>query len=246
MTIQRGDYVRPSNHNAGLPCGSVWYVVSSAEGLKLEPENVIAHDVPRKVIYGCRFPERDFDKVVRCRGQWVNAKTVKYTPSFDPDFLMRDVLASPLLASMTTAVANGAGTVACTQAINPVQAALSIADNAVVSAEQKLADAKEQARKQRALAAEKARAKAKADKEAVQYEVEQEQKAAFRRRLDDDQALACATFGLIYEVRRLLNGGSEQLAHKSVTQHADQLDALAKSYGYKIIRTGAKSVVAKA
>ena len=245
MSIQCGDYVRPNNPNAGLPQGSVWLVVfATGEGkLDLSPKNEIASHIRTAGRY---FAAGHFDKVVMCRGQWVTAKNVKYTPFFNPDDLMRDVLEYPLRASMTTAVANGAGTVACTQAVDPVQAALSIADNAVVSAEQKLADAKEQARKQRVIAAEKARAKAKADKEAAQYEAEQVQKAAFRKRLDDDQALAQATYSLVAEVRRLFIGGMERLASSDITQYADKLDALAKSYGYKIIRTGSKSVVAKA
>ena len=80
----------------------------------------------------------------------------------------------------------------------------------------------------------------------AQYEAEQEHKAAFSKRLDDDQALAQATYSLLEEMRRLFSGGREQLAAAIITKHANQLDALAKSYGYKIIRTGARSVVAKA
>lgn len=246
MSIQRGDYVRPNNPSVGLPQGSVWRVVCSAGALKLEPENGDAQRVSRRAIFGCRFPARDFDKVVLCRGQWVNAINAQAAvPFFNPDDLMRDVLASPLRASMTTAVANGEGTVACTQAVDPVQAALSIAEHAVVSAEQKLAGAKEQARKQRVIAAEKAKAKAQSDKAAAAKAKAEEAKRQLAARLHADRCLGEATLALIAEVSRLNNGGAEQIASHSIAGHVDQLQPLARSYGYKIVKPSLLAQVVK-
>ena len=73
MTIQRGDFVRPNN-NRSLPKGSVWRVICSAGALKLEPENDVARRVERSVFDGLRFAAQGFDKVVRCRGQWVSVR----------------------------------------------------------------------------------------------------------------------------------------------------------------------------
>lgn len=249
-----GDYVRPNSPSLGLPRNSIWLVRPSpwSSCMRIEPAAGTSSEAISSAAWrGRNFSESNFDKVVRVRGSWVDVKDADAlmsdpAPFYNPDALLRDILEAPMRASMITAVANGAGTLSCTQAVDPVQAALSIADNAVVSAEQKLADAKEQARKQRVLAVEKARAKAQADKAAAVLAAEREQRQAFGKRLGADAELAAATSSLILEVSRLFNGGSEQLASSDITKHANQLDALAKSYGYKIVRTGAKSVVAKA
>lgn len=248
-----GDYVRPNSPSLGLPRNSIWLVRPSPSfaAIRIEPVAGTSSEAISSAAWrGRNFSESSFDKVVRVRGSWVDVKDADAlmsdpAPFFNPDALLRDILEAPLRASMTTAVANGAGTLSCTQAVDPVQAALSIADNAVVSAEQKLADAKEQARKQRALAVEKARAKAKSDKEAAVKAEAEEAKRQLAARLHADRCLAEATLALIAEVSRLNNGGSEQIASHSVAVHADQLQALAKSYGYRIAKPSMLAQVVK-
>lgn len=115
-------------------------------------------------------------------------------------------------------------------------AAVAAADSMVVSAEQKLAAAKDQARKQREVAAQKAKEQAKADKEAAAKAKVEEAKRQLSARLDADCCLGEATLALIAEVSRLHNGGPEHVAHSSIANHVDQLQPLAKSYGYRIAK----------
>lgn len=132
MPIQRGEYVRPNNPNPDLPRESVWYVVSAAGGLKLEPENAVAQA-----------------------------------------------------------------------------------------------------------------AKAKADKEAAARAKVEEARKALAAKLYADRCLAEAGLELIAEVSRLNNGGSEQVADASIAQHIDQLQPLAKSYGYRIVKPSMLAQVVK-
>lgn len=250
-----GDYVRPNSPSLGLPRNSIWFVRPSPSfaAIRIEPvAGTSSGAISSAAWRGRNFSESNFDKVVRVRGSWVDVKDADAlmsdpAPFYNPDALLRDILESQLRASMTTAVANGAGTLSCTQAVDPVQAALSIADNAVVSAEQKLADAKEQARKQREVAAQKAKEQAKAEREAKAKAEVKAKRDALLLRLQADERLADATKALILEVQSLVKYATpERIAPQEVFQHADQLDALAKSYGYKIVRAGSKCIVAKA
>ena len=100
MSIIRGDFVRPNNPGAGLPRGSVWRVVCTAGALKLAAENDEAR-LSRLKVEGRRFHNSNFDKVVLCRGQWVDAREavcLRYPDSFYDDVVtgrMEGSCASP-------------------------------------------------------------------------------------------------------------------------------------------------------
>lgn len=128
--------------------------------------------------------------------------------------------------------------------------------NAVANAEANLANAVdttaaikgllEAARKlgQEELRAVKA-AQAKADKEAAARAKVEEARRALAAKLHADRCLAEATLELIAEVSRLNNGGSERVANASIAQHINQLQALAKSYGYRIAKPSMLAQVVK-
>ena len=88
-------------------------------------------------------------------------------------------------------------------------------------------------------------AKAKADKEAAAKAKVEEGKRQLSARLHADRCLGEATLALIAEVSRLNNGGSEHVAHSSIADHVDQLQPLAKSYGYRIAKPSMLAQVVK-
>ena len=88
-------------------------------------------------------------------------------------------------------------------------------------------------------------AKAKADKEAAARAKVEEARKALAAKLHADRCLAEATLELIAEVSRLNNGGSEQVADASIAAHCDQLQPLAKSYGYRIAKPSMLAQVVK-
>ena len=88
-------------------------------------------------------------------------------------------------------------------------------------------------------------AKAKADKEAAARAKREEARRALAAKLYADRCLGEATLELIAEVSRLNNGGSEQVAAASIAQHIDQLQPLAKSYGYRIAKPSMLAQVVK-
>ena len=71
------------------------------------------------------------------------------------------------------------------------------------------------------------------------------QRRALRARLHADRCLGEATLELIAEVSRLHNGGPEAAAHASIADHADQLQPLARSYGYRIVKPSMVALVVK-
>ena len=73
-----------------------------------------------------------------------------------------------------------------------------------------------------------------------------EAKRQLAARLHADRCLGEAELALIAEVSRLNNGGAEQIAAASIAAHVDQLQALAKSYGYRIAKPGVLAIVVKA
>ena len=236
MPIQRGDFVRPNN-NRTLPQGSVWRVICSAGALKLEPENAAARRVERSVFDGCRFAARDFDKVVLCRGQWVSVQISDFLS--DPTaFVGGDVL---------TAVPAPAPAQRLTHADDVDRA--SFAALQAASAADAMARLLEDARKREAERKEELReaeaAKAKADKEAAARVKAEEARSALAAKLYADRCLGEATLELIAEVSRLNNGGSEQVADASIAQHIDQLQPLAESYGYRIVKPSMLAQVVK-
>ena len=88
-------------------------------------------------------------------------------------------------------------------------------------------------------------AKAKADKEAAARAKVEEARKALSARLHADRCLGEATLELIAEVSRLHNGGPEAAAHASIANHADQLQPLARSYGYRIVKPSMVALVVK-
>lgn len=246
MTIQRGDFVRPNSRRASLPQGSVWRVICSAGALNLEPENDVAKRVERSVIAGFRFPAQDFDKVVRCRGQWVSVRdeelllgpTWFFGDDVPPDRIYSkagDCLTEepmPLKLRQHDAVA--VATIAAEQAASATATIGSLLEDA-----RKLeAERKEELRIAKA-------AKAKADKEAAARAKVEEARKALSAKLHSDRCLGEATLALIAEVSRLNNGGPEKVADASIAKHIDQLQALAKSYGYRIAKPSMLAQVVK-
>lgn len=208
MKITQGDFVRPSNSFFGLPLDSVWRVVSADGSLKLEPENDAARNASGGWL-GHRYPNYNFDKVVRCRGQRVDARDAELR--FGPASVFDDAVAT--------------STIAAEQAASATAAIGSLLEDA----------RKLEAERQDELRIAKA-AKAKADKEAAARAQREEAREALAAKLYADRCLAEATLELIAEVSRMNNGGSEQLAHPSIAAHCDQLQPLAKSYGYRIAK----------
>ena len=239
MTIQRGDFVRPktSDYRRSLPQGSVWRVICSAGALKLEPENAVAKRVERSALAGLRFPAQYFDKVVLCRGQWVSVHDDEELP-LGPTWLFGDdVPTQP--ESQPNSLFSGP------DAVDVATIATYQAASATAAIGSMLEDARKlEAERQKELRIAKA-AKAKADKEAAARAKAEEARKALSAKLHADRCLAEATLELIAEVSRLSNGGPEQVADASIAQHIDQLQALAKSYGYRIVKPSKIALVVK-
>ena len=243
MPIQRGDYVRPNNSSLGLPQGSVWHVACSARGLKLEAENGNAQGVTRDATYGCRFPARHFDKVVLCRGQWIADNEVDFlrgTCSFPDDVgTGRMSSSSPSPQNMPKTLFDSADAMT-TATLAAMQASATATQlGSMLEAARKM-ERQRQKELREALAA-----KAKADKEAAVKAKAEEVKRQLSARLHADRCLGEATLALIAEVSRLNNGGSEHVAHSSIADHVDQLQPLAKSYGYRIVKPSLLAQVVK-
>ena len=255
MTIQRGDYVRPNNPSLGLPVGSVWYVSCSAGAagtLKLVAENGIAQHGLRSATQGCRFPPQYFDKVVLCRGQWVAVDAVDLLRDAFYPCLSNDMGVSGRISSYGSRHSPNFQNLPKTQtnAVANAEAHLNSAANAAVAGApegvKRLLEAarKLEAERKAELQATKL-VKAKADKEAAAKAKAEEAKRQLAARLHADRCLGEATLELIAEVSRLNNGGSEQVAHSSIAAHVDQLQALAKSYGYRIAKPSLLAQVVK-
>lgn len=88
-------------------------------------------------------------------------------------------------------------------------------------------------------------AKAKADKEAAASAKAEEARKAISARLHADRCLGEATLALIAEVSRLNNGGAERPADASIAAHCAQLQPLARSYGYRIVKPSMVALVVK-
>ena len=159
--------------------------------------------------------------------------------SFDDRNLEKVSWVRGLWQAVDTGHFSGAATFVANPVADPVQAA----DKLVEQAAATLGAAKENARKAReeARAAAKAEAKRKAATEAAKKARE-----AIADRLHKDRDLAAATSALIAELSRLHNGGAEQGAAAIIAMHAEQLQPLAKSYGYKIAKPGVIAIVIKA
>jgi len=236
MPIQRGDFVRPNN-NRTLPPGSVWRVICSAGALKLEPENDFAKRVERSVFDGFRFAAQYFDKVVRCRGQWVSVRDTELP--FDPTLCVGDDVLTAIPAP------EPAQRLTHADDVDRASFAAEQAASATAAMHRLLEDARKQERQSQEELREAKAAKAKADKEAAARAKREEAREALAAKLYADRCLAEATLELIAEVSRLNNGHSEQVADASIAQHIDQLQALAKSYGYRIAKPSMLAQVVK-
>lgn len=240
MSITRGDFVRPNNIGAGLPRDSVWRVICTAGALKLVAENDEARRYDHKAT-GRRFHNSNFDKVVLCRGQWVDvreATCLRYPDSFFDDVMtgrMAGSCATPQTMPKPDAVTVAArAAIAAEQATNTAAAVASMLE----SARKLEAERKAELRAARA-------AKAKADKEAAARAKVEEARKALAATLHADRCLGEATLELIAEVSRLNNGGEERTAAASIAAHCDQLQPLARSYGYRIAKPSMIALVVK-
>ena len=88
-------------------------------------------------------------------------------------------------------------------------------------------------------------AKAKADKVAAARVKADEARRALSAKLHADRCLGEATLDLIAEVSRLNNGGPEKTAAASIAAHVEQLQPLARSYGYRIAKPSMIALVVK-
>lgn len=224
MKIIQGDCVRPSNSFFGLPLDSVWRVVSAEGALKLEPENAAARGANNVWVGNC-YPSYNFDKVVPFHGQWVDALGARELgdpyPFYDglppPQNIPQPVLTSA--DAVTTA------TDAADQAARQSAALAGLLESA----------RKRERQRQEELREAKA-AKAKADKVAAARAKADEARRALSSKLHADRCLGEATLDLIAEVSRLNNGGPEKTAAASIAAHVEQLQPLARSYGYRITK----------
>lgn len=238
MSIQRGDFVRPNNPAAvGLPRGSVWRVVCTAGALKLDAENDEARRYRQAA--GHRFHSSNFDKVVLCLGQWVDVRDLvelRCPDSFFDDDVMTGRMAGSC-ATPQTMPKPDAVTVAARAAEQATNTAAAVA-SMLESARKLEAERKAELRAARA-------AKAKADKEAAARAQVEEARKELSAKLHADRCLGEATLALIAEVSRLNNGGAELQAHSSIAAHCDQLQPLARSYGYRIVKPSMIALVVK-
>lgn len=227
MSIQRGDFVRPNNPNAGLPTDSVWRVVFvTGDKLELTPKNATASYI---ATVGRRFTAAHFDKVVWWRGKWAAVNDSLSEPSGIDPFA---TCLKNLPKAQTSAVANA-------------ETNLTDATSAAAAIEGMLEAARKLEAKRKAEVHAAKLAKAKADKAAAARAKAEEAKRQLAARLHADRYLGEATLALIAEVSRLNNGGADQVASSSIAAHIDQLQALAKSYGYRIAKPSMLAVVVK-
>mgnify|MGYP000937951807 CR=1 FL=1 len=249
MSIQRGDFVRPRKTSRSLPRDSVWRVVCADGALKLEPENGRAQRVSRCAATDGRFPAQDFDKVVRCHGQWVSVSDAELL--LGPTWCFGDDVITDRMASIPSTPINWkpapepAQRLTHADDVDRAAFAARQAASATAAMDRLLEDARKlEAERQEELRIAKA-AKAKADKEAAARAKMDEARKALAAKLYADRCLAEATLGLIAEVSRLNNGRPEQVADASIAQHIDQLQPLAKSYGYRIAKPSMLAQVVK-
>ena len=137
------------------------------------------------------------------------------------------------------------GADAATTAKIAAEAQLAIATNAATSFQGLLQSARKLEAERRQEVRKANAAKAKADKEAAAKAQVVEAKRQLAARLHADRCLADATLELIGEVSRLNSGGPEKEAPPGVAMHAAQLQPLAKSYGYRIVKPSIAAIVVK-
>ena len=231
MAVVRGDFVRAINPKPGLPASSVWLVVRASGAFTLEPFSATAKSYPG-MWRGKMFSPADFEKVVPVRDGW-QACTVETDWMADNDAAVRKFLAQPTAPSAPATDVDKAEVQleAATDSTARRQALLQEARDLEVKRKAELRDAKV--------------AQAKADKEAAAKAKVVEAKRQLAARLHADSCLADATRSLIGEVGRLNGDGPEREAPPGIAMHADQLQPLAKSYGYRIVKPSLIAIVVK-
>ena len=187
-----------------------------------------------------RFKSEDFNRqTLNAVGEWVDELPL---PDADDGDVMPERMSSssPSLPPPlpTTLLANSDAVTTATVAAE--QASLASAHCAsLLEAARKLEAARQQElRKAKA-------AEAKADKEAAARAKVEEARKALSARLHADRCLAEATLELIGEVAWLNNGYAERPAAVGIANHADQLQPLARSYGYRIVKPSMVALVVK-
>ena len=232
MTIKRCDFVRAINPKLGLPPGSVWHVRCAAGGLKLEPVNGSAKRADPLSWQGMRFSPDDFEKVTNTRDGWASAQLESNWMTSN-DLNVNEFLDQPTAPSVPAAD------------VDKAEERLAYAANAAKEYQALLQNARDlEATRRQALRLAKA-AQAKADREAAAKAKVVEAKRQLDARLHADRCLADATLELIGEVSRLNSGGPEKEAPAAVAMHAAQLQPLAKSYGYRIVKPSLIAIVVK-
>ena len=109
-------------------------------------------------------------------------------------------------------------------------------DDVVALAEQHLAEAKQIQKEER-------KRQAEAKKQGERLLAEQRARQALADRIAADKELACATINLLHEIDRRFQGGEERTADAYISRNIDQLQPLARSYGYKIVKPGTNLAV---
>ena len=236
MLISKGDLVRPNNLGLGLPLLSVWRVIGTAGGLKLYPYNDKARDV-RDLVVGLRFKSEDFTRqTLNAVGEWVDE-----LPMPSADEVMAECMSSSphsIKGLPKTIFANSDAVSTATAAAEQAYWASAHCASLLEAARKLEAERQQELREAKA-------AKAKADKEAAARAKVEEARKALSARLQADRFLALATMALIGEVAWLNDGGAERPAPEGIANHADQLQPLARSYGYRIVKPSMVALVVK-
>lgn len=232
-----GDYVRPNSPSLGLPIDSIWFVRTSlaSDAIRIEPvagtsSEAISADTWR----GRNFSKSNFDKLVRVRGGWVDVRDADFLHA--PDSFYDDVLPGRMSSSFPSPQNIPQPMLTSADAVTTATVAAEQASNATAAIDRQLKAARKlEAERQEELRAAKA-AKAKADKVAAARAKVEEARRALSAKLHADRCLGEATLDLIAEVSRLNNGGPEKTAAASIAAHVEQLQPLARSYGYRITK----------
>ena len=182
-----------------------------------------------------------------CRGQWVavnDADLLCATADSSLTFGMGETDPSSSWGSRPSPISQSLPKTRPSAVAN-AEANLTNAASATAAAEGLLEAARKLERERKDELQSAKLAKAKADKAAAAKAKVEEGKRQLSARLYADRCLGEATLELIAEVSRLNNGGSEQVAHSSIAAHVDQLQPLAKSYGYRIAKPSMLAQVVK-
>ena len=217
-------------------------MIGTIAGLNLNPENAEAK-AARHFVTGLRFKPADFDVVTEFHGYWVPIPAK--SPAMPADTVPNEALTGRMSSSPASMQNLPKTMFANSDAVTTATAAAEQASLASAHCVRLLEAARKlEAERQQELREAKA-AKAKADKEAAARAKVEEARKALSARLHADRLLALATIALLHEVTWLNNGGAERPAAEGIANHADQLQPLARSYGYRIVKPSTVALVVK-